>query len=189
MQIPDFAASAIILVIALPLISALLLKDKRGGYLFRYLRCLAVYLLVWTVVLVGYVFQSALSDFIERGHPYSNIHLGPIDWINWLFINEFERHNASIYTITSCITSFALLAGKDARSRAAYTLRCAFIGFVVFDIFIGIETAADVSMYVLYIVLDFVGAFLLSVSAPFLADRIIPVSLRPKRSTTQAANG
>jgi len=91
---------------------------------------------------------------------------------------EFALSNLSIAISVSSIVGFVLLLGKDQRARTANTLRTAFVSFVIFDIFVGIETGFTFVQYIHNLVFDFLGAVLLSTFAPFFVSRIIPPAVK-----------
>jgi hypothetical protein len=175
MDLSYLPVPALALAATLPAISALLLIDTRRPYVSRYALCVLSYVLVCCLIQLGYAFESALSILTQVPHYYS---VTAREW--WLLLarTEFDLPNLSITISVSCIVCFVLLLGRDQRARSANTLRSAFVSFVIFDIFVGIETGYTFAHYIYDVVFDFVGAVVLSTFAPFFVNRIIPATAK-----------
>ncbi len=175
MDVFDLPIPALALAASLPPISALLLIDTRRPYISRYALCVLSYLVVCCLIQLGYAFETALSILTQVPHYYS---VTAREWWLLLVRTEFALSNLSIAISVSSIVGFVLLLGKDQRARTANTLRTAFVSFVIFDIFVGIETGFTFVQYIHNLVFDFLGAVLLSTFAPFFVSRIIPPAVK-----------
>jgi hypothetical protein len=169
----DLRIPALILAIMLPVISAVQLGRERGVFVLRYVRCLIAYFFVWVFLALGYAFQSAILPLPADEWPFF-FTFSTLDKIVLSIRGEYQDlGNLTVVALAASIVTFCLLMGKDRRSRSVNTLRTAFVTLVTLDVLVGMIVGYDVSKYILNIVLDFAGAFLLGIFAPYAVQMAV----------------
>jgi len=174
MNLDDLWIPAAMAAAILPLFSALLLSKGKRGYAFRYLRCLAAYVVVWLLVSVGYLVQGSLPSPM-RSIQYSNV--SGWEFARLLVMNEYQQlSNLASTILAASVICFSLLIGDNQRSRSTNTFRAGFVALMALDLLFGMETGFTGTQYIYNLAFNLFGAFLLSVFAPFFVARLIPAS-------------
>lgn len=172
--------AAALLVIALPVVSAVSAPSNGRNFANRWLRTLGSYSIVFCLVYCGYIFQGVTEVSIQSG--YFNAFQEDTLTFKMKAIAVFllQRQMLSQLLIISSVVSCVLLLGKGAVQRARNSFRAAFIALTAFDIFMGVERGLSGGDYLQTIAFNFVGALLLAIFANFFISRVYPIE-RPQR--------
>ena len=133
------------------------------------------YFFVWVFLALGYAFQGAIWPLPADEWPFL-FTFSTLDKIVLSIRSEYQDIGSlSVVALAASVVTFCLLMGNDTRSRSVNTLRAAFVTLVTLDVLVGMIAGYDVSKYILNIVLDFAGAFLLGVVGPYAVQMAVSV--------------
>jgi hypothetical protein len=167
--------AAALLVIALPIVSAISAPFKGGNFPIRWLRAMGSYSIVFCLVYCGYIFQGVTEISMQGGY-FNSFQENTFSFkMKAIAVFLLQQQMLSELLIISSVVTCVLLLGKNAVQRARNSFRAAFIVLTAFDIFMGIERGFGGGEYLQTITFDFVGALLLGAFANFFIARVCPI--------------
>src|SRR4051812_11063155 len=124
--------AAALLVIALPMVSAISVPFRDRNFALRLLRTLGAYSIVFGLIYCGYIFQGVTEVSIQTG--YFNVFEEDTLAFKMKTVAVFLLKNEMLspLLIISSVVSCVLLLGKDAGQRVRNSFRATFIALVAF---------------------------------------------------------
>ena len=155
---------SLMLAVLMPAMAAFLLGG-RSKYILKLLLVIAANIMIFVMVSIGYAFQTFVTT--TSGLHYYVLPL-MIRVQRAVVSSVTPAGYLYIIMMVSAIICVAVTLAPTRRRRATISLRSAFLCFMAFDIFMGVETNQSTPGYLFNIAFDIVGAGLLAIVLPLL---------------------